>query len=155
MFRTAEQIENAVFEIGETYLNEIGGYILEVNLKGARGSRKVEIIADTEKGITLDELTDISKKIEQGLDTTELFSEKYTLEVTSPGLDRPLETARDFRRRIDRDVQIEHTMLEPGEPIVGTITDVSEDDVTVKTEDKGELVVPLNQIIKAKLQLDW
>ncbi|MBS1272377.1 MAG: Ribosome maturation factor RimP [Candidatus Marinimicrobia bacterium] len=155
MFRTAEQIENEVFDIGEKYLGEIGGYVLEVNLKGARGTRKIEIIADTEKGITLDELTAISKKVEQELDETNLFSEKYTLEITSPGLDRPLKTPRDFRRRLDRKVRIEHTMLEPGEPIVGTIIEVADDNVTVKTEEKGELVIPYDQIIKAQLELDW
>ena len=155
MFRTTEQLEDKVFEIGEHFLQEIGGYILEVNLKGARGTRKIEIIADTEKGITLDELTHISKKIEQKLDETELLTEKYTLELTSPGLDRPLKTERDFRRRLHQTVRIEHSMLEPESPLQGEITDVTEHNITINTADKGELVVSFDQILRAKLVLDW
>ncbi|MCF7802962.1 MAG: hypothetical protein K9N46_07775 [Candidatus Marinimicrobia bacterium] len=155
MFQTAEQIEDTVFEISEKYLSEIGGYVLDVQLKGARGTRKIEIIADTEKGITLDELTEISKQVEEELDNTDLLEEKYTLELTSPGLDRPLKTERDFRRRLDHNVRIDHTMLEPASPVEGIISDVDEKSVTIQHEDLGQLAIPFDQMTNAKLVLKW
>ena len=116
MFKTTEQIENEIFDIAEKYVEEFGGYILDVNLKGSRGSRIAVVIADTETGITLDELASVSKQTERELDESELLTEKYTLEVTSPGMDRPMTDARDFRRRKGQKARVEHTMLEPAEP---------------------------------------
>ena len=155
VFRTEEQIEEAIFEIAEEELAEIGGYVLEVNLKGSRGSRSVVVIADTEIGITLDDIATTSKAIEQRLDETDLLTEKYVLEVTSPGLDRPLKTDRDFRRRLGNNVRIEHTAIEHSSPTEGEIVEVADGRVTVKTDEKTELVLPLEQIIQGKILLEW
>jgi len=155
MFRTKEQIEEAVFEIAESALREIGGYVLDVTLRGARGSRVMVITADTEMGITLDELTEMSKEIEGKLDETDYLTEHYTLEVTSPGLDWPLKDARDFRRRSGKKVRVEHTLLEPASPIEGTIENVSEETVTIETEKEGELAIPFDQIVQGNLVLEW
>lgn len=155
MFRTAEQIENEIFDIAEDPLKEIGGYLLDVQLQGARGTRKVMVVADTEQGITLDELTEISQEIEKLLDQTDLLTEKYTLEVTSPGLDWPLKTERDFRRRQGSKVRVEHSMLEPDNPIEGEIESVTETKVYITNETEGELAVPFDQVIEGKVIIDW
>lgn len=154
-FRTTEQIEEAVFDIAEKALQRIGGYVLDVTLRGSRGTRVVVITADTELGITVDELAEVSKKIEARLDRTDYLTEKYTLEVTSPGLDWPLKTVRDFRRRIGKKVRVEHTMLEPGSPFVGTIESVSDESVTMENDKEGELAIPFDQVIEGKLILEW
>jgi len=155
VFQTKEQIEVTIFEIAESELEKIGGYVVEVRLKGSRGSRSVVVTADTDQGITLDEIAEVSKNIEQQLDDADLLTEKYLLEVSSPGLDRPLQTARDFKRRLGENVSIEHTSIDYTSPTEGKIEDVSEDSVTVKTDEKTELVLPLEQIIQAKVVLEW
>jgi len=155
MFRTTEQIENEVFDIAEQPVGEVGGYVLDVRLKGARGTRRIIIIADTEQGITLDELSEISRKVEEALDQTDIFSEKYTLEVTSPGLDWPLTTERDFRRRRGEKIRLEHTMLEPEHPIEGVVDSVTDEKVYITNEEQGELAVPYDQIVEGKVVLDW
>ncbi len=155
VFQTKEQIEKTIFEIAERELEKIDGYALEVKLKGSRGSRSVVIVADTEHGITLDEIAETSKAIEHQLDDTDLLSEKYMLEVTSPGLKRPLTTSRDFKRRKGENVRIEHTVPEYTSPLDGVIEKVSEETLTVKSVDKTELVLPLEQIIQAKVLLEW
>jgi len=155
VFQTKEQIEETIFEIAEKELEKVDGYVVEVRLKGSRGSRSVVITADTDQGITLDEIAEVSKHIEQQLDNTDLLTEKYLLEVSSPGLDRPLQSARDFKRRVGETVSIEHTAIDYTSPTEGKIEDVSKDSVTVKTDEKTELVLPLEQIIQAKVVLEW
>lgn len=154
-FRTTEQIEEAVFDIAERALQRIDGYVLDVTLRGSRGTRVMVITADTELGITVDELAEVSKQIESTLDRTDYLTEQYTLEVTSPGVDWPLTTVRDFRRRRGKKVRVEHTMLEPSSPFVGTIENVSEETVTMENEKEGELTIPFDQIIRGKLVLEW
>lgn len=155
VFKTNEQIEETIFEIADEELNNFGGYVLEINLKGSQGSRSVVIIADTATGITLDEIASSSKAIEQRLDDIDLLTEKYVLEVTSPGLKRPLKTSRDFRRRTGENVRIEHTALEYTSPLEGEIIEVADENVVVKTDEKTELVLPIEQIIQAKVLLEW
>ena len=154
-FRTTEQIEQEITVIAKHAIAQIGGYILDVRVKGSRGSRSLVIIADTQPGITLDELTAVSREVEHQLDDSDLFTDNYTLEVTSPGLDWPLKTARDFRRRLGKSVRLEHTVPDMMNPVEGELVEVSDEDITLQTKELGELVLPLNQINQGTLVLDW
>jgi len=155
MFQTTAQIEEAVFEIAERSLKQIGGYVLDVTLRGSRGSQVMVITADTETGITLDELTQVSREIESALDQTDYLTDRYTLQVTSPGLDWPLTTARDFRRRKGEKVRLEHILPEPPSPMEGEIQKASEDAVTIQNETQGELAIPYDHIVRGKVILEW
>jgi len=154
-FRTTAQIEDAVFEMAERALEGFGGYVLDVALRGSRGSRVLEVTADTETGITLDELTRVSREIESALDETDYLTERYTLQVTSPGLDWPLTTARDFRRRAGEKIRVEHTLPAPSSPVEGEIAGVAEDAVTIQTATEGELAIPYDHIVRGKVILEW
>lgn len=154
-FRTTAQIEDTVFEIAERSLGAIGGYVLDVTLRGSRGSQVMEVTVDTETGITLDELTRVSREIESELDEADYLPERYTLQVTSPGLDWPLTTVRDFRRRKGEKIRLEHTLAEPASPVEGEIQEVSDESVTIQTETQGELAIPYDHIVRGKVILEW
>ncbi len=83
------------------------------------------------------------------IDGTDLFEGGYTLEVSSPGLDRPLTTARDFRYRIGETVKIE--FVDPKrKAVTAEIVSATEDPVEFRNAD-GEFTLPLVEIERAKI----
>ncbi len=111
----------------------------------------LRILVDRPKGgITLDECAILNNQISQLLDTGDLIKKSYILEVCSPGLDRPLRNASDFKRCVNRMVSVYMLEAIKGKTqYEGLIKQIDEDylylDMRVET-----IKIPLDKIIKAK-----
>ena len=90
------------------------------------GDNHIEILADTDKGITIDQCGEISSKLEELLDRDQ---EDFELEVSSPGLTVPLRVPRQYAKNIGNDVDI---VLIDGQKLEGTLTAADSDGVTIK-----------------------
>ena len=90
------------------------------------GDNHIEILADTDKGITIDQCGEISSKLEELLDRDQ---EDFELEVSSPGLTEPLRVPRQYAKNIGNDVDI---VLIDGQKLEGTLTAADSDGVTIK-----------------------
>jgi ribosome maturation factor RimP len=105
-------------------------------------------------GITVDECGKISRAIEAWLDRDHPLGARYVLEVSSPGLERPVRWPEHWRRFRGRAVRLKAKGL-PGRP-TATIVDVPDDaHVTLGLPDVGEVTVPLEEIREATLVVDW
>lgn len=127
------------------------GYEL-VDLKvGRQGARAlVRVFADRRGGITVGQCADLSRAIADRLDLDDPLAEGYVLEVSSPGLDRPLETAADFRRKVGERVRL--TIAAADRPIIleGALTK-SSDEVAELLVDGEPVVVELARITRAQV----
>lgn len=129
--------------------------LIEVEVRGAAGSRVVKIVADAPDGLDIDVIAGMSRELGEPLD--ELIEGAYTLEVTSPGADRPLRSDRDFARNIGRDVRIQRTSeaaAEHGGDVTGTVNEVR-DDIVLLDVDGTEVQVPVVDIEFGKVVLPW
>lgn len=101
-------------------------------------------------GISLDDCAYINSDISQILDEKEILQGRYILEVSSPGLDRPLKTKSDFSRCINRTVKVflNEPIKERWE-LDGIINKVGDDSVYIEVEG-GLIEIPLAKVIKAK-----
>ncbi|MHB1049763.1 MAG: ribosome maturation factor RimP [Bacteroidota bacterium] len=77
-------------------------FLVDVVLRGERSSKVIEVYVDTDKGITLDECSRISRELSAKLDETDIMTGRYRLDVSSPGLDRPLKVRRQYEKNIGR-----------------------------------------------------
>jgi len=120
-----------------------------VDLVLARAGRRqvVRLLVDCVSGVTIDQCAEVSRRLSADLDMAEILDGRYTLEVSSPGIDRPLKTAADFRRKVGRDVCVQYLgedeAVETVEGKVGPVSDLS---VTV-----GERELALDRIKEGKL----
>lgn len=104
----------------------------EVQQAGRR--QLVKVVVDADDGVGLDEVAEISRKVSAALDENEhVLASAYTLEVTSPGIDRPLTQARHWRRARFRLVKVSPV---EGAPFVGRVGHAGEDAARVLTEGK-------------------
>ena len=125
-----------------------------LELKGSKQNQLVRVVVDQDGGIPLDTCTVISRALSAELEVADLMPGRYRLEVSSPGTDWPLKTARDFARNRGRLVQVEYRQDGNVMQIEGNIELVTEAAVTIASAN-GSVVVPLASVQVGKLQLKW
>ena len=142
-------LEERVRSLAEPVLARYGADLVELQVKRGR-TQLVRVVADRVDGIDLETCARVSEEVSRLLDAEDPIPGRYTLEVTSPGLNRPLRTPEDFRRNAGRRVRI----VLPRAQHEGTVKEVQDDSVTIAT-DRGDERIPLAEIAKAKLLLPW
>jgi len=151
-----------------TILNEIKSLILpilashqvdliDLELKGRIGAQVLRIFVDTDGGITLDQCVVLNREISDMLDRRDIMPGRYRLEVSSPGLDRPLKSIRDFQRHIGRQVKINY--LADGREavtVIGQIDATENDAVIILDNDQHQPIkIDLSKILVAKVLPVW
>ena len=134
---------------------EAGFFLEEVTLTSAGNRRLVTCVVDGEKSLNMDEVTSISREISNLLEDAPFMGETaFTLEVTSPGVDRPLTLPRHWRKNATRLVRV---TLTNGEVITGRITTSDENVVTLVIEAKvlKEVSVAFVDVKKAIVEIEF
>jgi len=144
------EVANTIRELIAPVFQDVGIELVDLQVKKPRQGWMVEVFADKEQGgISLDECAAINKRIVHILDEEGILGEDYELYVSSPGIDRPLKTEKDFKRVMGREVRFH--LKEPVEAkleYAGEIQAVEDQSVIVKT--KGQrLKLNLDNIQKA------
>jgi ribosome maturation factor RimP len=130
--------------------------LVDVDFHKEGGRRILRVTVDREGGVDLDTISETSERVSRRLDLEDAIpGGPYTLEVSSPGVERHLRTPRDFQRRVGDRVKVKATDPEEGGlTLVGTIVAADEDGVTVRT-DCAERRVTYPLIKSARTVFDW
>lgn len=128
--------------------------LIDMELKGKSGSQVLRIFVDIDGGISLDQCINLSRQISDLLDTKDLIAGRYRLEVSSPGLDRPLKTAKDFSRNLGRRVEVIYKENGEDKTIAGAIKQVDNNQVLVQ-RNSDLIVIEINKILAAKIVPIW
>jgi ribosome maturation factor RimP len=122
-----------------------------------RGRRWVlALFIDKEGGVTLDDCARISRQLGVRIEVDNLIDHAYTLEVSSPGLDRPLRTLLDYQRFQEHLVRITTaTPVQGGSTLVGRLKGVEGQTVLVEAEGAGVVPIPFAQIKHARLEVEF
>lgn len=129
--------------------------LVDVQVKGSGGRRIVRVVVDRKGGVDLATCQRLSRQLSTLLDDTDPIADRYSLEVTSPGVDHPLTDPRAFSRVEGREVLV-HRDAGEGKilQVRGRVTAVDEEAVVLDTE--GEQVrVRYDEIAKATQSLPW
>ncbi len=150
---TIEEILQRIAALAMPLLKEAGVELVELKVGQHNQDVQVQFFADLPQGgITMQQCAELNHAIALAIDTEGFLADAYTLEFSSPGLDRPLTTEKDFLRNANRPVQVFLSApLDGKKEWVGIITGVTADAVTMLTKQKKQMTVPLARIIKAVL----
>lgn len=136
-------------EIISPFLSEMSLELIDLSTRRQNRDLVIEVLVDRiGGGITVDECSRLNRKIIDFMEEKELLAEGFNLEVSSPGLDRPLLTIKDFMRVVSRPVRF--FLSEPvGDRIeyAGTIERTEGENIIVKAE-SGEVVIPVVKVRK-------
>lgn len=144
------EIEGKLATLVEPVVLEAGAELVELQLVQRKSSALLRLLVDKPGGITLDDCTGISRGVSFLLETADPLEGRYTLEVSSPGLDRPLTTEADFRRKIGEEVRLSVKESERAIEVVGEIVKVENKRLTLMTVEGGR-VFPLENVVRGKI----
>ncbi len=117
------------------------GYDLEELVVTPAGRRSVvRVVVDRDQGVTLDDIAEVSRAVSEALDQEDdgMGRTPYVLEVTSPGVDRPLTEHRHWRRNVGRLVTVTVGPAGAADEVTGRITSLDDSGVTLAVEAKGK-----------------
>ena len=129
-------------------INALGFYIEDITITSAGRRSLITVIVDGDTHLSLDQVTVATKAISEIMETISAVGDNsFTLEVTSPGIDRPLSKPRHWHKNIDRLVKV---VLLDGNVILGRIKNSSQESAQV-----DEAVVNFSQIKRATLEVEF
>lgn len=131
--------------------------VVDVQASGSSRGLVVRILLDKPGGVSLEDCARVSRAVGDHFEERDVLGGRYVLEVSSPGVERPLRRERDFRRFAGERAQIAtYEKLADRHKHTGTLGgfDPDRDAVLLRTEDGQELAIPLGAIRKAKLIRD-
>jgi ribosome maturation factor RimP len=145
-----EDVQKILNELMSPVLEELDLEVLEFSIKHRNKTIAVSVIADgLTKPITIDQCSRLNKVLTKAIDDQELIHGEYTVEVSSPGLDRPLRSERDFERVVSKRVRfhLKEKILDKVEH-EGVVLEVIPGQVIISVKDEP-LAIPVAIINKA------
>ncbi len=137
---SASSVEKQVESLlNEEILNqEEDLFLVEVTHKGNSGNSRLLILIDGDQGLGIDRCASVSRRLGALLEELDIITGKYTLEVSSPGIDQPLKLKRQYVKNIGRSLKVE---LNDGETREGVLIEVHENQFNLEEEKKKEKVI--------------
>lgn len=145
-----------VRDLAEAVARRRSLYLWDVEMGGRPGRAVVRVYVDSDDGVDLETVAQVSEEISRGLDLRDPIQGNYTLEVSSPGLERSLKTPEHFTRSIGRKVVVKTTtpLIPSGNRIEGVLVSTEEGAVRIEMDD-AELDVPFGSIRQARTVFEW
>ena len=148
-------VENTVLALAEPIAEELGVYVVDVSSKKESGERYLRIFIDKEGGVGIDDCEAFSRAIDPILDEEDPISEAYSLEVSSPGADRKLETDREFNYYIGREVDVKlYKALDGVKEFTGILSGYENATAIVKCED-DEIAIKTKEAVYIRLHFEF
>jgi len=126
-------------------------FLVDIKVKGNLGNQKVLVFIDGDKGVSIEQCGKISRAIGGDLEEKELFTGKYTLEVSSPGLDHPITLHRQYVKNIGRELEV---ILSSGERVEGKLEEVKEDLIALSSKG-GAKNITFEEIKQSKIKVSF
>jgi ribosome maturation factor RimP len=149
-------LKDQISELVTPAVSDLGFYLEDVHVATPGSHRIVTCIVDGNTSLNLDQVTSVSRVISELLDEAAFMGETpFTLEVTSPGVDRPLTQPRHFAKNVDRLLKI---IKLDGSEVTGRILSNTDTDVTLTVTVKKETIeqnVSLAEIKRAVVEIEF
>lgn len=145
---------SAITALVEPVVSSLGLDLEDVRISNVGRRKLVKIVVDGENGLNLDQVADVSRAVGAAIDAANAFGDTdWTLEVTSPGVERPLTLPRHWRRAVGRMVKVQ---FGDGHEDTGRILEFAEDSGDVVFNFKGAIRTRnIAQITKAVVQVEF
>ena len=147
------KIEDTIWKMAEPVVLENGLELIDVEYvkEGAEWYLRLFLDKEGEDGVDLDDCELISRKLSDLLETADPITQAYRLEVSSPGIERPLKRTKEFQRVKGEKVQIKtFTAVDGKKQFIGILGETTEDTVMIEVEDVP-IGIPRKKISKANL----
>ena len=147
----SNKLETNISELAESVLTNTKFFLVDVKIAGGNKPEIWIYIDGEERGVNMDECAEISNELSFLMDAHEVFDGAYRLNVSSPGLSRPLVDRRQYPKNMGRKVKVKYKTDDEYIKLEGILEKLSDHKIMVRP-DKGDLVeLDFDQIVETKI----
>lgn len=147
-------IEKLTREMAEHIVEELDFELVDIEYIKEGPHMYLRIYIDKPGGVSLDDCQQVSEKVSKLLDEKDPIEENYFLEVSSPGLDRPLKNEKDFKRSLGKDVELNlYKSLDGSKKIIGKLLSFDEDNFYIEDENLEKITIDRSVVSKINLAI--
>ncbi len=141
--------------LGEQVCTELGLFLWDVEFKKEGGNHVLRYFIDKESGVDITDCENVSRMLDEPLDEMDFIPVSYCLEVSSPGLDRPLKKEEHFLKYIGEVVDVKtFAKINNSKNNTGTLLAYNNGDITL-LQDEGEIVIEKKNIVNVKVHIEF
>ena len=150
-----------VTEIADPIVAHLGMELVDIEYKREGHSMVLRLFIDREGGVALDDCATVSRELSEILDVEDFIHANYTLEVSSPGINRPLKKEKDYLRYRGKLVRVKTFELlsddagNPRKTFLGELLDCSEGVIRLRLTEGQTAAIPLHKVAKANLEFEF
>ncbi len=143
-----------ITKISNEIAEKLGFFVIDISFRGDQRKRIIEVFVDGEKNVSADDLAEISREINKTIEANDLIKESYRLDVSTPGVDRPLKYLKQFPKHINRNFEITFNTEDGIKTVNGKLIAVEGDIIHLLAE-KNNIIIKFNTITKAKVLISF
>jgi ribosome maturation factor RimP len=148
------EITDKVRDVLKDYAEERGIEIIDVIYRREGQGMVLRVVADNAEGIRISECAALNNFLSEALDKEDVIQDRYVLEVSSPGLDRPIKTDRDFERAISKKLELTtYEMIEGRKTHEGRLIGMDKETIVIESHGTST-VIPRDRIALARLKIE-
>ena len=147
----SQKLIDNISELAESVLSTTDFFLVDVEIRGGDTTEVWVSVDGEERSINMDECAEISNELSFLMDAHELFADKYRINVSSPGLDRPLVDQRQYPKNKGRKVKVKYKQDGEDLKVEGTLQDVSDEGIVVEINEQTSVDLPFENLVETKI----
>ena len=149
-------VSDQIREVIKDCVANKSAHVIDLVVRGEKGAQVVEVFIDAEEGITTDRCSEISRELSNAIDAGRLIEGSYRLEISSPGIERPLKFPWQYRKHIGRQMEVKVRSGQGTEKRVGRFLSMDDTGVVLQVGKKNENVqIPFDALVEARVKAPW
>ncbi len=152
---TQRRIADRVRVLTEEVIAGTSYFLVDVEVRGHKGTRVLEVYVDSPEDFGHDDLAQISKEVGFLLDVEDVVDGSYKLEVSSPGIKRPLTMPEQYQKNVGRTLRVRYQDNDGEEIVVGDLTAADDEAIELELPSEERLSLPYTAINQARIELPW
>lgn len=149
-----DKLKENIVEISNKIAEKLGYFVIEVIIRGDSRKRIVEIFVDAQQNVSADDLAEMSREINSIIEEESIIKESYRLEVSSPGVDRPLKFLQQYPKHVNRNFEVVYKSGEEEKKFTGKLKSVERDELIFVSAGK-DILIKFNSITTAKVLISF
>jgi ribosome maturation factor RimP len=148
-------LRQKIEELAAPFLHPIDAFIVDIQIVPGEQRKIVQLYIDTDTGITIGQCSELSRQLSDVLEVHDVVPSSYVLEVSSPGLKKPLTLLRQYGKNVGRKFQVHFKKDDGVGEIIGKLTGVENELLTFVTGKNEIYTIPFHEIIESIEELPW
>jgi ribosome maturation factor RimP len=148
-------LREKIEELALPYLSPIDAFIIDIQLVPGDRRKVVQLFIDTDTGITIAQCAEINRQLGSAIEVTNIIEDSFVLQVSSPGLEKPLKLLRQYQRNIGRKFKVRFQKEDQIAEVSGMLTAIDSELLTFKDTKNEMHHISFDKIIESIEELPW